>query len=139
MGVATSGYRDVSPLKNARTISANKFGGACWPDGMRKFFDMAIRNITKHGDTDILPFPIENHIFSTRPVQLLTNWLISISILHNASFNSHLRTKVPLPRSTTLDFDGPRNLTHSGTHIFWVLCCRSRKRLNRRESLKRNA
>ncbi len=30
---------------------------------MQKFFEMAIRNITKHGDTDIFPFPIENHIF----------------------------------------------------------------------------
>src|SRR5947209_8349558 len=30
---------------------------------MRVFFQRAIANITKHGDTDIFPFPIENHVF----------------------------------------------------------------------------
>ena len=29
---------------------------------MRKFFLRAIQNITKFGDTDIFPFPIENHV-----------------------------------------------------------------------------
>jgi hypothetical protein len=29
---------------------------------MRKFFERAIYNITTHGDTDIFPLPIENHI-----------------------------------------------------------------------------
>jgi hypothetical protein len=31
--------------------------------GMRAFFARAIANVTQHGDTDIFPFPIENHIF----------------------------------------------------------------------------
>jgi hypothetical protein len=30
---------------------------------MDKYFKMAIANVIKHGDTDIFPFPIENHIF----------------------------------------------------------------------------
>ncbi len=30
---------------------------------MKEFFERAVINITKHGDTDIFPFPIENHIF----------------------------------------------------------------------------
>lgn len=30
---------------------------------MRQFFEMAIDNIINYGDTDIFPFPIENHIF----------------------------------------------------------------------------
>jgi hypothetical protein len=36
----------------------------------------ALSNITKHGDTDIFPFPIENHIFfdkSSRTIDLLTD------------------------------------------------------------------
>ena len=30
---------------------------------MKDFFAFAIDNISKYGDTDIFPFPIENHIF----------------------------------------------------------------------------
>jgi hypothetical protein len=30
---------------------------------MKQFFEHAISNITTHGDTDIFPFPIENHVF----------------------------------------------------------------------------
>lgn len=30
---------------------------------MRENFRAAIRNISRHGDTDVLPFPIENHVF----------------------------------------------------------------------------
>lgn len=30
---------------------------------MEQFFRRAIENVTKHGDTDIFPFPIENHVF----------------------------------------------------------------------------
>ena len=30
---------------------------------MEEFFHRAVSNITRHGDTDIFPFPIENHIF----------------------------------------------------------------------------
>jgi hypothetical protein len=29
---------------------------------MKAYFDAAVKNITKHGDTDIFPYPIENHI-----------------------------------------------------------------------------
>ncbi|WP_164744119.1 RNA-directed DNA polymerase [Paenibacillus barengoltzii] len=30
---------------------------------MKKFFEFAVENIIKFGDTDIFPFPIENHLF----------------------------------------------------------------------------
>jgi hypothetical protein len=30
---------------------------------MRKYFERALSNIIKHGDTDIFPYPIENRIF----------------------------------------------------------------------------
>lgn len=30
---------------------------------MRQYFLRSLENITKYGDTDIFPFPIENHIF----------------------------------------------------------------------------
>lgn len=29
---------------------------------MKEFYRRALRNIVRHGDTDIFPFPIENHI-----------------------------------------------------------------------------
>jgi hypothetical protein len=32
-------------------------------DGMRDFFRAAVQNIASHGDTDIFPFPLENHVF----------------------------------------------------------------------------
>ncbi len=34
---------------------------------MRDFFQRALSNITKFGDTDIFPFPIENHVFFDKP------------------------------------------------------------------------
>ena len=43
---------------------------------MRTYFKRALSNITKHGDTDIFPFPIENHIFfdkSSETIDLLTD------------------------------------------------------------------
>ena len=33
---------------------------------MKAYFDRAVRNITRYGDTDIFPFPIENHVFFDR-------------------------------------------------------------------------
>jgi hypothetical protein len=50
--LASGGPEDSLPLVE---ISA----GA----GMKVFFERAIANVTQHGDTDIFPFPIENHIF----------------------------------------------------------------------------
>ncbi|QEX20573.1 reverse transcriptase [Hypericibacter adhaerens] len=34
---------------------------------MEKFFKRAIANVTRHGDTDIFPFPVENHVFFDLP------------------------------------------------------------------------
>lgn len=33
------------------------------PRAVKTFFERAIDNVTRHGDTDIFPFPIENHVF----------------------------------------------------------------------------
>lgn len=30
---------------------------------MRKYFERAIANVARHGDTDIFPFPVENNVF----------------------------------------------------------------------------
>ena len=30
---------------------------------MRDHFQLALRNVTEHGDTDIFPYPVENRIF----------------------------------------------------------------------------
>jgi len=30
---------------------------------MKQHFEAAVKNIVAHGDTDIFPFPIENHLF----------------------------------------------------------------------------
>jgi hypothetical protein len=42
---------------------------------MREFFSRAIKNITKHGDTDIFPFPIENHVFFDKPDEVIERLL----------------------------------------------------------------
>ncbi|WP_165491051.1 RNA-directed DNA polymerase [Lichenihabitans psoromatis] len=42
---------------------------------MEQFYRRAIKNIVRHGDTDIFPFPIENHVFHDLPektVEILT-------------------------------------------------------------------
>src|SRR5262245_46930326 len=31
---------------------------------------LAIRNVAAHGDTDIFPFPVENHLFHDKPDQV---------------------------------------------------------------------
>jgi DNA-binding transcriptional ArsR family regulator len=34
---------------------------------MEKYFEFAIQNVARHGDTDVFPFPIENYIFYDKP------------------------------------------------------------------------
>jgi Reverse transcriptase (RNA-dependent DNA polymerase) len=38
---------------------------------MDEFFRRAIANVIRHGDTDIFPFPVENHIFFDKPAETL--------------------------------------------------------------------
>ncbi len=38
---------------------------------MQPFFKRALLNITEYGDTDIFPFPIENHIFFDKPKECI--------------------------------------------------------------------
>lgn len=62
---------------------------------MEIFFRRAIANVTRHGDTDIFPFPIENHVFHDNPdetVALLTElhanfqgWLTTTSPAHEGA------------------------------------------------------
>lgn len=37
----------------------------------KKTFELAVRNIAKFGDTDIFPYPIENHIFNDKPADVI--------------------------------------------------------------------
>lgn len=39
---------------------------------MDKYFIAALENITKYGDTDVFPFPIENHIFFDKQADVVT-------------------------------------------------------------------
>jgi hypothetical protein len=39
---------------------------------MRKFFQQALENITKYGDTDIFPFPVESHVFFDKMPDIVT-------------------------------------------------------------------
>ena len=39
---------------------------------MRKFFQQALENITKYGDTDISPFPVESHVFFDKMPDVVT-------------------------------------------------------------------
>lgn len=32
-----------------------------------RFLRAALDNITRHGDTDVFPFPIESHVFFDKP------------------------------------------------------------------------
>lgn len=34
---------------------------------MEEFYKRAVQNVVRHGDTDIFPFPIENHILFDKP------------------------------------------------------------------------
>ena len=40
---------------------------------MEKYFRQAIANVTRHGDTDIFPFPVENHVFFDRVEETVTH------------------------------------------------------------------
>lgn len=50
-----------------------------------KFFNLAVKNISKYGDTDIFPFPIENHAFHDLPDKI-----IELLKAIDADFENHL-------------------------------------------------
>jgi Reverse transcriptase (RNA-dependent DNA polymerase) len=62
---------------------------------METFFDRAVTNVSRHGDTDIFPFPVENHIFfdmRSKTVKLLSElhgnfdaWLASYPPAHEGA------------------------------------------------------
>jgi hypothetical protein len=49
------------------------FGLRCSLRGihLRIYFERAVANVVKHGDTDIFPFPIENHIFFDKTAEIV--------------------------------------------------------------------
>lgn len=57
---------------------------------MKNFFQSAIENITKYGDTDIFPFPVENHIFFDKKMSVI-DLLLDI----DANFESRLAEYPP--------------------------------------------
>ena len=57
---------------------------------MREHFDAALNNITKFGDTDVLPFPIEKYIFFDQRTETLE----LLEELHE-SFDEFLRDSPP--------------------------------------------
>nr|HRJ72702.1 hypothetical protein [Terrimicrobiaceae bacterium] len=65
----------------------------------------AIRNISKHGDTDIFPFPFETHLFFDREADC-KNILEAI----HADFDSALSTRPPaaMPSLTQVGYTGFR-------------------------------
>ena len=38
---------------------------------MEQFYRRALKNIVRHGDTDIFPFPVENHVLHDRPDEVV--------------------------------------------------------------------
>jgi hypothetical protein len=62
---------------------------------MKQNFDLAIENITKYGDTDIFPFPIENHIFYDKK-QETASLLFEI----DKDFNTYIEKYPPVNIST---------------------------------------
>src|ERR1700733_8163391 len=51
-----------------------RFAWGRW--SVEQFYRRAIRNVVRHGDTDIFPFPIENHVLHDEPdkaVEILKN------------------------------------------------------------------
>ena len=64
---------------------------------MKKYFDAALTNILRHGDTDIFPFPIENHVFFDRKSEIIS----CLEELH-ASFGDFLSRYSPTHESSLI-------------------------------------
>lgn len=62
---------------------------------MRDAFEAAIENITSHGDTDIFPFPIENHVLYDRKTEV-------VALLEDTfrNFNARVTADPPVNEST---------------------------------------
>lgn len=65
----------------------------------KSFFDAAVQNIVEYGDTDIFPFPIENHILHDRKAEVIKLLQEAYSFFdkHLVQYPpSHIRTLVPV-------------------------------------------
>jgi Reverse transcriptase (RNA-dependent DNA polymerase) len=60
-------------LEEARRNNQKVFGHSAGHHEiqMDKYFKRAIANVIKHGDTDIFPFPIENHVFFDKQAECI--------------------------------------------------------------------
>lgn len=61
---------------------------------MREAFSAAIAHIGSHGDTDVFPFPVENHVFRDRPGESR-----SVLELTHRDFDARISTEAPLAQS----------------------------------------
>lgn len=66
----------------------------------KKTFRLAVDNIAKFGDTDIFPFPIENHIFNDKPDEV-----ISVLEIIDKDFDSAVKN-IPILTSKNLSVVG---------------------------------
>lgn len=57
---------------------------------LREAFRAAIRNVASHGDTDIFPFPFENHLFYDSPDKCAE----TLELIH-ANFEEYMATYPP--------------------------------------------
>lgn len=67
--------------------------------GMNEFYKIAVSNISKRGDTDIFPFPIENALFYDKPAEI-ENILLEMdknydSLIRTAAVGS-IKTSIPV-------------------------------------------
>lgn len=62
---------------------------------MRQFFERAVENIVNYGDTDIFPFPIENHLFFDKKKEV-----VDLLLDLNANFSERIAQYPPSNLST---------------------------------------
>ncbi len=66
---------------------------------MKPYFDAAVKNIVSHGDTDIFPYPIENHVLfdsEKELVKLLRNAYSNFDEYFAVNSPSHITTLSPV-------------------------------------------
>ena len=62
---------------------------------MKQFFEQAIDNVVRHGDTDIFPFPFENHLFFDKRAETV----VLLEELHE-NFDTWMATHPPAHEGT---------------------------------------
>lgn len=89
-GVSLIGWRPGVPHEGFRDLLENvvgMIGGEPWK---RQAFEAALRNVTRRGDTDVLPYPIETQIFADKSREAL-----ELLQRTDAKFNQFVRDDKP--------------------------------------------